>query len=184
MATTLPTPIEFRLPDDWRPAPPDEVGAPGAAFVALIPNPDDGFTANVTIDGEYRPDATPLTSFADSSVETLRGAARTVTVLDRTEVGSILAPALTQTLRLTDQDERQLVQSQVYLSMLDADDPAKRAVIRLVLTATASQVRFVLPDFQWFVSTVRPEAGSSDTARPEAGGSDNVRPEGAGSDPD
>lgn len=166
MAGTLPTPIEFRLPDDWRPAPPDEVGAPGAAFVALIPNPDDGFTANVTIDGEHRPDATPLSGLADRSVETLRaslgGGAEAVTVLDRTEVGSASAPALTQTLRLRDQDERQLVQAQVYLSLLDTEDPARRAVIRLVLTATAAQARAVLPDFQWFVSTVRPEGARSD----------------------
>ncbi|MDQ2710566.1 MAG: hypothetical protein M3Z25_24390 [Actinomycetota bacterium] len=162
MATTLPTPIEFRLPDDWRPAPPDEVGAPGAAFVALIPNPDQGFTANVTVDGEYRPDATALSSMADHSVDALRRVAGSVTVVNRAEVGSAAAPALTQTLRLVDQAERQLVQAQVYLSMLDTDDPAKRAVIRLVLTATVEQHRAVLPDFQWFVSTVRPEHAASE----------------------
>lgn len=162
MATTLPTPIQFRLPEDWRPAPPDEVGAPGAAFVALIPHPDQGFTANVTIDGEYRPDSAALASMADHSVESLRVAAGSVTVLDRAEVGSAQAPALTQTLRVVDQDERQLVQAQVYLSLLDTEDPAKRAVIRLVLTATDAQARAVLPDFQWFVSTVRPEGARSD----------------------
>ncbi|MCX5129755.1 hypothetical protein OOK25_39665, partial [Streptomyces sp. NBC_00347] len=53
MPTTLPVPIEFRLPEGWQPAPPDEVGAPGVAFVALHPQPDSGFTANITIDGEY-----------------------------------------------------------------------------------------------------------------------------------
>jgi hypothetical protein len=167
MATTLPTPIEFRLPDDWRPAPPDDVGAAGAAFVALIPNPDGGFTANVTIDGEYRPDSTPLIGMAEASVQTLRDAAGgpdSVTVLDRTEVGSVEAPALTQTLRVSapvNGTERELVQAQVYLSLLDDHEPTKRAVIRLVLTATVAQHRAVLPDFQWFVSTVRPDNPST-----------------------
>ncbi|WP_372343846.1 hypothetical protein [Streptomyces sp. KL116D] len=34
---------------------------------------------------------------------------------------------------------RELVQSQVYLAMLDEADASKRAVTRLVLTATAAQ---------------------------------------------
>lgn len=163
MATELPTPIAFRLPDDWRPVPPDEVDARGAAFVALIPDPDRGFTANVTIDGEYRPDAAPLARMADRSVQTLRDALdgpEVVAVLSRAELGSPAAPALTQTLKLTTPvggADLDLLQSQVYLSMSDSRDPTKRAVIRLVLTATAEQHRTVLPDFQWFVSTVRPD---------------------------
>ena len=163
MATSLPTPIAFRLPEDWRPVPPDEVDAPNAAFVAMLPDPDRGFTANVTIDGEYRPDATPLTSMADHSVRILRdalAAPEAVAVLDRAEVGSAQAPALTQTLKITtpvDGADLDLLQSQVYLSMLDSRDPAKRAVIRLVLTATAEQHQAALPDFQWLVSTVRPD---------------------------
>lgn len=163
MATSLPTPIAFRLPEDWRPVPPDEVDAPNAAFVAMLPDPDRGFTANVTIDGEYRPDAAPLTGMADHSVQTLREALagpEAVAVLTRAEVGSAGAPALTQTLKITapvDGAELDLLQSQVYLSMLDAEDPTRRAVIRLVLTATAEQHRAALPDFQWLVSTVRPD---------------------------
>jgi hypothetical protein len=166
VATTLPTPIAFRLPEDWRPVPPDEVDAPNAAFVAMLPDPDQGFTANVTIDGEYRPDAAPLTSMADQSVQTLRDALTgpgAVAVLNRAEVGSAQAPALTQTLKITtpvDGADIDLLQSQVYLSMLDSRDPAKRAVIRLVLTATAEQHRAALPDFQWLVSTVRPDEQS------------------------
>lgn len=163
MATSLPTPIAFRLPEDWRPVPPDEVDAPNAAFVAMLPDPDRGFTANVTIDGEYRPDAAPLAGMADHSVQTLRQALAgpdSVAVLDRAEVGSAGAPALTQTLKITapvEGAELDLLQSQVYLSMLDAGDPTRRAVIRLVLTATAEQHRAALPDFQWLVSTVRPD---------------------------
>lgn len=50
--------------------------------------------------------------------------------------------------------------AQVYLSMLDVADPRKRSVIRLVLTATASQHPTVLDDFRDFVRTVRPDTGA------------------------
>src|SRR5581483_10520994 len=91
VATSLPTPIEFRLPEDWRPVPPDEVDATDTAFVALLPDPDRGFTANVTIDGSHRPDTMSLTAMADRSVQTLRDALAgpdAVAVLNREEVGS------------------------------------------------------------------------------------------------
>jgi hypothetical protein len=39
-------------------------------------------------------------------------------------------------------------------------DPRKRAVIRLVLTATASQHSYVLGDFQDFVRTAHPDTGA------------------------
>lgn len=162
MATTLPVPIEFRLPEGWRPLPPDQAGAPGAAFVAVHPQPDAGFTTNLTIDGEYRPDATPLSEFADQSVRHLGTMAEAVKVAARQDLGTEEAPGLTQTLTFSTavgDERRDLVQSQVYLSMLDADDPHRRAVIRLVLTTTAAQFEDVLPDFQSFVGTVRPETG-------------------------
>ncbi|MET9516583.1 hypothetical protein [Streptomyces sp. NPDC002994] len=164
MPTTLPVPIEFELPEGWSAAPPDEVGAPGAAFVALHPQPDAGFTANITIDGEYRPDAATLPEIAHESVERLRQAGTSVKVTGGREIGSADAPGLTQTLAVAavvGGVPRDLVQSQVYLSMLDVADPRKRAVIRLVLTATASQHPDVLDDFQDFVRTVRPDTGAA-----------------------
>jgi hypothetical protein len=163
VATTLPTPIEFRLPEGWRPAPPDEVDAPGVAFVALHPHPDAGFTANITIDGELDTADAPLTELADASITTLRDSGADVTLADRSGVGAGDAPGLTQTLTLramVNGEPRELVQSQVYLSMVDAPEPGHRAVVRLVLTATAAQFRAVLPDFQWFVWTVRPDTGA------------------------
>ena len=179
MATTLPTPIEFRLPEGWRPAPPDEVGAPGVAFVALHPHPDHGFTANITIDGELdSADAdAPLAELADASIRTLRDSGADVTLADRSDVGAGDAPGLTQTLTLratVNGEPRELVQAQVYLAMLDTGPdtrsdtavPGRRAVVRLVLTASARQFQAVLPDFQWFVWTVRPDEGSS--AAPKA----------------
>ncbi|MGP3981253.1 hypothetical protein [Streptomyces sp. KR80] len=164
MPTTLPVPIEFELPEGWRAAPPDEVGARGAAFVALHPQPDDGFTANITIDGEYRPDEATLSEIAHESVERLRQAATSVVVTGRREIGSADAPGFTQTLAVSTVIggvRRDLVQSQVYLSMLDVADPRERAVIRLVLTATASQHPAVLDDFQDFVRTVRPDTSAA-----------------------
>ncbi|UWE12665.1 hypothetical protein [Actinacidiphila bryophytorum] len=163
MSTTLPVPIEFRLPDGWRPAPPDEVGAPDVAFVALYPKPDGHFTANITIDGDYRPDDSPLADIADESVERMRSIADSVVLTGRQEVGSEDAPALTQQLSFTAvlRGERTaLLQTQVYLSMLDENDPHQRAVIRLALTATAGQHDDVLGDFQEFVRSVGPDTGA------------------------
>ncbi|MFD7163972.1 hypothetical protein [Streptomyces violascens] len=162
MPTTLPVPIEFRLPQGWQVAPPDEVGASDVAFIALYPHPDAGFTANITIDGEYRPDSATLADIADASVQRLCEVADSVVVTSRREIGSTDAPGLTQRLSLSAVSGgvlRDLVQSHVYLSMLDVEDPHKRAVIRMVLTATATQHDSILGDFQDFLRTVRPDTG-------------------------
>ncbi|MEE1834192.1 hypothetical protein [Streptomyces sp. SP17KL33] len=164
MPTTLPMPIEFELPEGWRAAPPDEVSAPGAAFVALHPQPDAGFTANITIDGAYRPDAATLFDIAHESVERLSQAAVSVVVASRREIGSADAPGFTQTLAVSavvGGVPRDLVQSQVYLSMLDVTDPHERVVIRMILTSTASQHPAVLHDFQDFVRTVTPASNAA-----------------------
>jgi hypothetical protein len=164
VATTLPAPIEFRLPEGWRPAPPDEVGAPGAAFVGLHPHPDNGFTANITVDGEGYPEAASLPELADAAIRTLRETGAEVSLADRSEVGSADAPGLTQTLSVraaVNGAPRDLVQSQVYLSMVDTEDRGRGVVIRLVLTASAEQYAAVLPDFQYFVWTVRPDTGDT-----------------------
>jgi hypothetical protein len=156
VATTLPAPIEFRLPEGWRPAPPDEVGAPGAAFVGLHPDPDNGFTANITVDGEGYPEPASLPELRETGAD--------VSLADRSEVGSADAPGLTQTLSVraaVNGAPRDLVQSQVYLSMVDTQDHGRGVVIRLVLTASAEQYAAVLPDFQYFVWTVRPDTGET-----------------------
>ncbi|NEB06193.1 hypothetical protein [Streptomyces sp. SID13726] len=163
MATTLPVPIEFALPAGWRAAPPDEVGAPGAAFVALHPRSDAGFTANIAIDGEHRPDGATLSEIADRSLARLRGPGATVVLTDRRDMGSAEAPGLVQKLTISGGVgglSRDLVQTQVYLSLLDVADPHNRMMIRLVLTVTAAQYSEVLGDFEEFVRTVRPSAGN------------------------
>ncbi|MDQ0764299.1 hypothetical protein [Streptomyces canus] len=159
MATTLPVAIEFELPHGWRAAPPDEVGAPDTAFIALHPQPDAGFTANITIDGEYLPDSATLREIADGSVARVRKAGAVVEITDRREMGSKEVPGLIQKLAIAATVSgvpRDLVQTQAYLCLLDVADPHKRAVIRLVLTSTAAQHQAVVGDFEDFVRTVRP----------------------------
>lgn len=160
MPVDLPVPIEFELPEGWKTAPPEQVGAPGAAFVAVYFLPDSGFTANMTIDGEFRPDPATLADIADESVRRLGQAVVAVTVGARRETGSAEAPGLMQRLTFTSTVggvSHDLVQVQVYLSLLDVADSRQRAVIRLILTCTASQHPTVLDDFQAFVRTVRPD---------------------------
>ncbi|MFF2578224.1 hypothetical protein [Streptomyces goshikiensis] len=163
MPTTLPVPISFRLPEGWLPAsPPEGPDAPGVAFAAVHPVSDAGFTANITIDGEYRPDSATLAQLADESVERLSEVVGAVAVAHRREIDSDGAPAVTQQLTFSAVAggvRRDLVQSQVYLSLLDVRDPRERAVIRLALTATPAQHEAVLADFQDFVRTVRPNSG-------------------------
>ncbi|MEV1047191.1 hypothetical protein [Streptomyces sp. NPDC049916] len=164
MATTLPVPIEFRLPEGWRPAArPDGMEAPGVAFAAVHPHADHGFTANITVAGEVPPESATLAGLADASAQRLREAVGTVEVSRRREVGSVDAPALTQWLAfpaVVDGTRHDLVQSQVFLSFPDARAPRRRAVIRLALTATAAQHDDVLEEFQEFVRTVRPDTGA------------------------
>ncbi|GHB36457.1 hypothetical protein GCM10010347_02140 [Streptomyces cirratus] len=163
MPTTLPVPIEFSLPEGWRAAPPDEVGAPEVAFIALYPQPDDGFTSNITLDGGFLRDETTMEELADASVQQLLGAAESVTVATRHEIGSAQSPGLTQRLTLTAVVagvRRDLVQSQVYMALTDVTDPHRRALVRSILTATAAQHDDVLPDFQEFLRTVRPDTGT------------------------
>ncbi|MEU9313104.1 hypothetical protein [Streptomyces sp. NPDC048256] len=163
MPTTLPVPIEFRLPEGWLPVRPEGFDAPDVAFAAVHPQPDAGFAANITIDGEVPPDSATLAELAEASVARLREVAEPVAVAHRREVGSAEAPALTQRLifsTVVDGARRDLVQSQAYLSLSDVENPRKRAVIRLTLTATTAQHDTVVSDFQDFVRSVRPDTGA------------------------
>ncbi|MGW2596513.1 hypothetical protein [Streptomyces klenkii] len=161
MAAALPVPLEFRLPDGWLPVDPETGGATGVAFAAVHPQSDVGFTANITIDGEYRPDAEMLDELAEESVKRLRRFAESVVLVDRREVGSADTPALIQRLSFAatvGSARHDLVQSQVYLSVVDVADPRQQAAVRLTLTTTTAQHDTVLADFQDFVRTVRPSA--------------------------
>ncbi|WP_295150137.1 hypothetical protein [Saccharopolyspora sp.] len=159
MVTSMPVPLNFRLPDGWTPARPDDVGAPGAAFVALrTASQGPGFTTNITIDGGHRSDEVELPTIADESVQQLADAGSQVSVLKRTEVGDAESPGLTQLLKIvtmTGDEVQDLTQCQVYLEMPDVHQPQHRAVVRLVLTAPAEEIDGLLPQFQLFVDSVR-----------------------------
>jgi hypothetical protein len=159
MVTQLPVRIEFALPDGWRAAPPDEVNAPGVAFVALHPSSANGFTANITIAGQLRPPRLAMTEIAEESVRRLTEAGTSVRIRQRTEVGAPDSPGLTQVLDLetvVDGRPLNLKQCQVYVSMTDVADPARRAVLEVALTCTPAQLPAVFDDFQAFVTTIRP----------------------------
>ncbi|GGW09902.1 hypothetical protein ABZ771_12025 [Streptomyces globisporus] len=159
MPATLPVPIAFHLPEGWEPAAPEEGDAPGVAFAAVLPQ-SEGFTSNITVDGMYLSDGATLADIADASVERLREMAGSVMLADRREVGSAEAPALTQRLTFSGSAgglRHDLVQSQVYLGLVDVTDPSRRAVVRLALTADADRHDDVVGDFQEFVRSVRPD---------------------------
>ncbi len=157
MATQLPVRIEFRLPDGWKAAPPDEVGAPGAAFVALhLGSVDHGFTANITVAGQVHAPNLSLDTLGDESVRRLTEAMDSVSLRERAHAAA--APAMTQLLDLTTTaNERtlHLVQNQVYLSVRDVDEPAVHAVLEFTLTCTPNQVSTVLDDFRTFVAGIQ-----------------------------
>ncbi|MEU4763131.1 hypothetical protein AB0H12_07735 [Actinosynnema sp. NPDC023794] len=160
MATTLPVPIEFSLPDGWLSAPPDEVGASEAAFVALHPGSIAGFTANITISGEVRADDATLAQIADQAAARLRRDIGAVEVGRRNELES----AYTQVLRLTapvGDRPVDLVQLQVFLAMADVRDERRRAVLQIALSATPGQFEDLVGDFQAFLKTIRPDEGAS-----------------------
>jgi hypothetical protein len=160
VVATIPVPIEFSLPEGWRSAPPDEVGAPEAGFVALHPPGSGGFTPNITISGDIHADDVPLTRIADEVVERLRAGAREVTLGRRTESGSAENPGLTQAVKLSvllDGKPAEIVQFQVFLSLRDTRDPSRRAVLHVVLSALPDQFADLIEDFHQFVRTIRPE---------------------------
>ncbi|MFB8268445.1 hypothetical protein ACFC96_17805 [Streptomyces sp. NPDC055955] len=173
MAATLPVKISFSLPDGWQAAPPDEVGAPNVAFVALhTGSVDDGFTANIAISGEMRNDGATISQIADESVPRLEQGGP-VRVLKKTEIGTPDLPGLTDSpgiaqdlvLSTTLRGEPiELCQSQVYLGMEDVRNPAQRAVIEIVLTATQYQLGQVIEDYKEFLRTVRPAGDSAGEA--------------------
>ncbi|MFJ9040031.1 hypothetical protein ACIRF8_26040 [Streptomyces sp. NPDC102406] len=165
MAATLPVKISFSLPDGWRAAPPDEVGAPNVAFVALHPaSIDDGFTANITISGEMRNDSATISQIADEAVPRLQQGGP-VRVLKKTEIGTPDLPGLTDApgiaqdlvLSTTLRGEPiELCQSQVFLGLEDVRNPAQRAVLEIVLTAKQNQIGEVIGDYKDFLRTVGP----------------------------
>ncbi|OQO94867.1 hypothetical protein B1813_01990 [Saccharomonospora piscinae] len=164
MATTIPVPIQFSLPDGWRSVDPDELGTPEAAFVALRPGSrGEGFTPNITISGDLRPSDVPLSTIAEESVERLRRGSTEVSLGRTTEGGTTENPVRTQAVRVEVElagQRRYLVQYQVFMAFANAADPRTRPVLRVVLTSTMEQFPEVVDDFQAFLDTITPEQGT------------------------
>ncbi|MGH3757592.1 hypothetical protein [Actinophytocola sp.] len=173
----LPFPIEFTLPAGWKAVDPAGAGAPDVAFVAVRPGSDEGLTANITLAGEYRTDDVSLEQLAEDSVERLRADGADVTVTRLADFGTEYVPGLAQMLFLVTDlagARRRLVQSQVYLAMVDRAGSGKRAVLRLALTATKTQLPAAEPEFREFVGSIRPteRALSAETLRAAAAAPD------------
>lgn len=176
MPGTLPVPLTCELPQGWQSAPPDEVGAPQAALVALhLASQGEGFTPNITVTGRTRTDTASLTTIAEESVQRLRENVGTVRVVKRAEVGTseapglVDAPGIVQNLYIdatVNEQAMELAQSQFLLVLEDERQPSQRAEIEIALTAGANQLQEVLEDFQDFLRTVRPatedEAGGGE----------------------
>lgn len=169
MTTKLPLPIEFRLPDGWFGAPPDEVGAPGVAFVAVHQGAGHqgaghqgsggGFTPNITVDGDIPPEGATLEETADASVERMRTVASSVALVERVEGGDDEVRTLRQQLSFTvtvDGERYALLQTQIYLFLADDRDHARHAVVRLALTAEVAGHDDLLADFYDVVRSVAP----------------------------
>ncbi|MET9969686.1 hypothetical protein ABZZ80_28110 [Streptomyces sp. NPDC006356] len=172
MPGTLPVPLSIELPEGWQSAPPEEVGAPQAAFVALhMASRGQGFMPNITVTGHTLDGSASLHSLAEESVRRLREHVGAVDVVKRTEVGTspapglIDAPGIVQNLRIqatVNGQAMELAQSQFILVLENERQRGERAEIEIALTARTSQLQHVLADFQTFVSTLRPASPSSE----------------------
>ncbi|MFF7160696.1 hypothetical protein ACFZBP_04750 [Streptomyces sp. NPDC008086] len=172
MPGTLPVPLEIELPQGWQSAPPEEVGAPHAAFVALhMASRGQGFVPNITVTGHRLDGSSSLHGLAEESVRRLRENVGAVEVVKRTEVGTspapglIDAPGIVQNLRIqatVNGQPMELAQSQFLLVLESERQRGERAEIEIALTARTSQLQDVLEDFQSFLSTLRPASPSSE----------------------
>lgn len=176
MPGTLPVPLTCELPQGWQSAPPEEVGAPQAALVALhLASQGQGFMPNITVTGRTREDSAGLNAIAEESVQRLRENIGTVRVIKRTEVGTSEAPGLVDAPGIVQNvlidatvngQPRELAQSQFLLVLEDERQPSRRAEIEIALTARSDQLQDVLEDFQSFLRTVRPAAqGETDAGQ-------------------
>ncbi|RVU22707.1 hypothetical protein EOT10_21245 [Streptomyces antnestii] len=110
-----------------------------------------------------RNDGATISQIADESIPRLEQGGP-VRVLKKTEIGTPDLPGLTDSpgivqnvvLSTTLRGEPiELCQSQVFLGMEDVRNPAQRAVIEIVLTATRDQLGEVIEDYKKFLRTVQ-----------------------------
>lgn len=171
MSTSLPIPITFRLPDGWSAVDPDVAGAPQAAFVAIRLRDGDssGFTPNITIAAQPMRPESSLAEVAEAAVGHVRTGDAAVSVTHRAEFGSDTAPGLTQQLHMTTMAgglRRDLVQMHFFVTLRDAADAAKQAVLKIVLTSTEDQAPEAVRGFEQFLATVRAARRNRDVVPP------------------
>lgn len=159
MAAELPIPLEFRLPEGWYSAPPDELGSPDAAFVAVHPATRGDFTAYITLSGEVREDQATLREVADEGLDTLQQFSEFAELSKEVDTGNEKAPGLTRLIEMRAVLEGKtldLMQCQIFLRLQDVEDANKHAVLKMMLTATPEQLRQLAVDFEEFVGSVEP----------------------------
>ena len=176
MPGTLPVPLDIQLPQGWQSAPPDEVGAPHAAFVALhMASRGQGFMPNITVTGRILEGSSSLYGLAEASVQRLRENVGAVDIVKRTEVGTstalglVDAPGIVQNLRIqatVNEQPMELAQSQFILMLENEQQRSERVEIEVALTAKTSQLQDLLEDFQAFISALRPATPTPEGHRP------------------
>lgn len=161
----FPVPLTFELPGpQWQPADPEALGVSNAAFLAVRSETTDEYTPTLSISGDLRPDNASVVDIADESVALLREQGSDVRLLHRREVGEAEAPGVAQVMGLSiEVDGRtfDLRQAQVVSSMYDVEDPTRRAVLLFTLTCTVDQFDALVPEFQEFVRSIRPQKAAS-----------------------
>lgn len=150
---TIPVPLSFELPEGWRPIPTQTDNV----FAAIHPSSANGFTANLAVSEQDRTDSATLPDIADESVHRLEAVGHNVSVQHRSQFGSPNAPGLTQIINLS-KNSLELAQCQFLMSLTDPNNPARRVVVEIALTATTAQLPDLVDDFEKFVSTIRPES--------------------------
>jgi hypothetical protein len=160
----LPVPLEFQLDaPPWESVPPASLGVENASFLAVRRGLGDDYSPTISVSGDLRPDAATLEDIAEESLQLLRVQAEDVELVTRQDTGTEQAPSIMQAIGATatiDGRRHDLRQVQVLLSLLDADEPARRAVVILTLSCTFRQFDSVAPEFQAMVASVRPVTGS------------------------
>lgn len=158
-STALPLPVRFALPDDgWQPVDPESLGVRNAAFLAVRRGAPGEYHPTITVSGGWRTDGADLVQIAEESVAKLRReGAEEVEVLQRRELGSPRAPAVTQAVgavATVDGRRQDLRQAQVLQGLVDVEDLARRVVMIYTLTCTFGQWEQVVPEFQTFMASV------------------------------
>lgn len=146
-------PLGFDIPDGWVAVDPASAGAAGAVFVAVHTETTEDFTPNITLSVVQRPDQARITDIADEAVERLGRSMATLEVVRRKEIGSEIAPGVTQVLRLRTGEGQDVVQTQVQLTV-PGETPAGRLILEIACTATPEAARRLGEDFRRFVGSV------------------------------